>query len=106
MTPHRRSASPIGPVVKRVLAQMDRQRRSPLGRIQGAWPDVVGKRLALHSRPTSLRKRTLTVKVDQSGWLFQFNLERERVLAQLRALVGERAVQAVRHRIGEAHVTR
>ena len=52
--------------------------------IQRRWPRLVGKRLAAHSRPVSLRRGRLVVHVDQPGDGFMLSYRREQLLERLR----------------------
>lgn len=66
-----------------------------LSGIQRRWGRLVGKRLAAHSRPVSLRRGRLVVHVDQPGDGFLLSYRRERLLERLRASTKNRVAEIV-----------
>lgn len=63
------------------------QEQRPLFTIQRAWPKVVGRQLAAHAQPVSLRRGRLVVSVDRPGESFALTFKRVDVMAQLNQLV-------------------
>ena len=59
-------AKPVRGVIDDVLRQTAKRQR-PLFAIQRRWTRLVGKRLAAHTRPVSLRRGRLIVHADQPG---------------------------------------
>lgn len=53
--------------------------------LQQDWPKLVGKTLARHTRPGSLRRKTLCIFTDDPGAGFLLALEKPRLLTKLRA---------------------
>lgn len=76
--------STIGELVPKVVHRAA-QRRAALQRLRREWTRLVGKSLALHARPASLRRGTLYVHTDEPGTNFVLQLERPRLLAKLQA---------------------
>ena len=76
-------------VVLRDLLRSAEHHHSTLRRIQGEWKRVVGRSLAAHTRPVSLRRGRLVVQVDRPGDGFALSFERPRVLMSLRQLASE-----------------
>lgn len=62
----RHRTEPIGALIPGVLKQMG-ERHGPLLEIQRDWGRAVGRRLAAHTRPVSLRRGILTVHADRPG---------------------------------------
>ena len=77
-------AKPVRGVIDDVLRQTAKRQR-PLFAIQRRWPRLVGKRLAAHTRPVSLRRGRLIVHADQPGDSFALNYARPRLLEQLQS---------------------
>ena len=75
-------AKPVRGVIDDVLRQTAKRQR-PLFAIQRRWTRLVGKRLAAHTRPVSLRRGRLIVHADQPGDSFALNYARPRLLEQL-----------------------
>ena len=70
-------------IISKVLQSSEREHR-PIHAIQREWTRLVGKALAAHSKPMSLRRGRLIVHVDQPGDGFALNYQRARLLQQLR----------------------
>jgi predicted nucleic acid-binding Zn ribbon protein len=62
-----------------------KQRHKALRAIQLRWRRLVGKPLAAHTRPVSLRRGRLVVAVDRPGDGFLLSYQRARVLGRLQA---------------------
>ena len=75
-------AKPVRGVIDDVLRQTAKRQR-PLFAIQRRWTRLVGKRLAAHTRPVSLRRGRLIVHADQPGDSFALSYARPRLLEQL-----------------------
>ena len=78
------TAKPVGALIHEVLQRAAREHR-PLFAIQRRWPRLVGKQLAAHTRPVSLRRGRLVVHVDRPGDSFALNYARPKLLQQLQA---------------------
>jgi len=81
---HRAKAERIGALLPSVLREAQ-QRHSALYAVQEIWPKLVGKELAAHTKPVSLRKGRLTVQVDRPGDSFLLNYQRPQLLKRLAA---------------------
>ena len=91
--PRRRASGPgkgperLGSIISKVLQSSEREHR-PLHIIQREWTGLVGKALAEHTKPVSLRHGRLMVHVDQPGDGFALNYQRARLLKLLRMKTG------------------
>lgn len=72
----------IGAVIPSVLKRAQRQ-HAALADVQQRWGTMVGRRLAAHTKPVSLRQGRLIVRVDQPGDGFALSYQREQVLRAL-----------------------
>lgn len=80
----RKETTPIAAVLPAVLQQAQR-RYGTLQRVQECWGKLVGKLLAAHTAPVSLRRGRLIVHVDRPGDGFTLNFQRQQLVTQLRA---------------------
>ena len=78
------TAKPVGALIHEMLQRAAREHR-PLFAIQRRWPRLVGKQLAAHTRPVSLRRGRLVVHADRPGDNFALNYARPKLLKQLQA---------------------
>jgi len=83
-----RTVEPIRAVIPSVLKR-SKERRRAIGAVQRRWAGLVGKCLAMHSRPVTLWRGRLVVHVDQPGDSFELSYQRERLLERMRSLVKE-----------------
>lgn len=74
----------INAIVPAVLRRAKTQQRA-LTTIQRKWAGLVGRSLARHSRPVSLRGGRLVVHVEQPGDSFALSYQRETLLERLSA---------------------
>lgn len=48
-----------------------------------SWKNIVGQRLADHSRPKSILRQTLLISTDHAGWIQLLQIEEERILQRI-----------------------
>jgi predicted nucleic acid-binding Zn ribbon protein len=80
-----------------------RERVAPktgLAAVQAAWAEALGERLAAVATPVSERAGTLTVECVDGVWAQELDLMQEQLLGRLREVLGERAPQALKFRVG------
>ena len=89
---------PVGALIPDMLRRTAREHR-PLFAIQRRWSRLVGKQLATHTRPVSLRRGRLVVHADRPGDSFALNYARPKLLKQLQG-VGRGGVEEIIIRAG------
>ena len=75
---------PIGELIPSILRRAATQ-HDAIQQVQRHWSRLVGKELARHAKPTSVRRGTLFIATDEPGTSFTLNLEKPRLLRALRA---------------------
>ena len=78
------TAERIGAVLPGLLKRAAQQ-HGPLFLVQRRWPRFVGKALARHTRPVSLRRGRLVVYADHPGDAYALNYRRPALVARLHA---------------------
>ena len=78
---HRAIAAVMPHVLKRVA-----QRHGALFAIQRRWTSLVGKALAAHTQPVSVRRGRLTVIAERPGDGFALAYQRTQLLERLQAM--------------------
>ena len=76
---------PIGPVIQDVLKRVGTQHET-LAAIQRDWRRLVGKPLAAHTRPVSLRHGRLVVHAARPGDSFALSYQHPQLLERLRVV--------------------
>ena len=89
----------IGELIPHVLRRVSHA-HATLTQLQERWSRLVGRELARHSRPTSLRRGTLYVHADQPAASFLISFAKARILAGLSEMEG-REIREMVVRIGD-----
>jgi len=74
--------------------------KTGLAAVQAAWTEALGERLAAVATPVSERAGTLTVECVAGVWAQELDLMQDQLLERLREVLGERAPQALKFRVG------
>jgi predicted nucleic acid-binding Zn ribbon protein len=90
----------LGDSIRAVRA--DVQPETPLARIQLAWPEAVGARIAAEARPVREREGTVTVECRAATWAQELDLLHDDLLARLNATIGADSVARLRMVVGES----
>ena len=69
-------------------------------RIWKLWDGVVGKKVAEHARPFSIKKGILLVKVTDSIWLQELEFKTEGIKERLNSKLQRKAIKKIRLRVG------
>ena len=88
-------------LVPAVVKELGLEQRLQQSQVFFLWPDIVGKDIARHAQPVSLRNKLLIVAVDHPGWLQELSRYHKTLLLQkVRARIGQSAVRDIVFRIG------
>ena len=88
-------------LVPAVVKELGLEQRLQQSQVFFLWPDIVGKDIACHAQPVSLRNRLLIVAVDHPGWLQELSRYHKPLLLQkVRERIGKTAVRDIVFRIG------
>jgi predicted nucleic acid-binding Zn ribbon protein len=85
---------PIADAVMRLAESLAPQ--TPLSKIKRAWPEVVGKPMAAHSKPAQLKGSLLTVECSGSVYAQELELQSRRVLTKLAEELSAQVVEKIR----------
>jgi hypothetical protein len=69
-------------------------------RIWKLWDGVVGKKIAEHARPFSIKKGILLVMVTDSIWLQELEFKTEGIKERLNSKLQRKAIKKIRLRVG------
>jgi len=73
--------------------------KTALAKLQSAWAEIVGERIAAVANPVSDRERTVTVACSDSVWAQELDLMQDQLLLRLRDRLGDDAPTALRFRV-------
>jgi predicted nucleic acid-binding Zn ribbon protein len=99
--PAAKHAAAMDKLVPHVFRGLGLEERLQQSQVFFHWSDIVGKEVAKHAQPVSLRNKLLVVAVDQSGWLQELSRYHKPLLLQkVRDRIGKAAVRDIVFRIG------
>lgn len=97
----KKPASAIGDVLKSVFAQIENKKTVGKESVDASWREAAGDTAFKHSRPASLRKGVVTVRVDSSTWMQELSMKKRALLKGLKRSLGKDRITDIHFRIGE-----
>lgn len=73
-------------------------------RIWKIWDGVVGKKIARHARPSSIKKGVLLIKVTDSVWVQELEFMAETIKERLNSKLQREAIKKVRFKVGTPQI--
>jgi hypothetical protein len=73
--------------------------------IMGAWKEIVGEPVSIHSQPYSIRNRILFIDVSHSTWMQQLQFLKPTLLEKINHFLGEPLIHDIRFRLGKISPT-
>jgi hypothetical protein len=65
------------------------------------WDGVVGKQIANHAQPSSIKRGTLVVKVSDSVWLQELGFRAHEIKKMINHALQKEAIKKIRFKVGE-----
>jgi predicted nucleic acid-binding Zn ribbon protein len=87
-------------LLNRTLASHGLTTRLKEYRVVGRWEKIVGKVIARHAQPLSLRGKKLSVAVDSSAWMQQLSLLKPELVEKLNHGLGAGSIQDITFKMG------
>jgi hypothetical protein len=69
--------------------------------ILGAWKEIVGESVALHTQPRIIRNRILFIDVSHPTWIQQLQFLKPTLLEKINYFLGEPHIQDIRFKLGK-----
>lgn len=69
--------------------------------VMGAWKEIVGEPVAIHSKPYSIRNRILFIEVSHPTWMQQLQFLKLTLLEKINHFLGEPLIQDIRFKVGK-----
>ncbi len=70
-------------------------------RILGQWEKAVGRTIAAHARPVSLKGKKLYLAVDSAAWMQQLSLLKPEIIEKVNRGFGKEAIKDITLNLGE-----
>ena len=74
-------------------------------RVFGQWEKIVGKVIARHARPQSVRGKRLSVIVDSNAWMQQLSMLKPDIIQKVNRSMGKDAIAGITLKLGEVAVS-
>jgi predicted nucleic acid-binding Zn ribbon protein len=97
-----RWAQPIGQILADVVRDLGLAKKMSEQRAVVEWPDIVGRRVAEHSRALRVDGGRLLVEVDSSVWSQELTLMKRKILGRINDRIGRQAIDNVHFVLGGA----
>ena len=94
------SPKPVGNVLSQLFAKRGYAQIQTAATCDSAWREAVGEKLALHTRPGSVKRGVLEVLVRNSSVLQELAFVKAKVIKILIKLVPEQNIRDLRFRVG------
>lgn len=92
----------VGEILPSILTALKHRAASTQNRLAFKWEEIVGPKIASHTRSSLTKSGELIVWVDQSALAFELRQKYSEVLlGRVRAAIGEQAVKSLRFRVGQ-----
>jgi len=89
----------VGNVLGRMLEQLGLGRELDGWRVVEQWAQLVGPRIATHTRAVAFRDGTLHVEVEGSAWMHELGFLKRDLMASINRTLGDDRVREVRFTI-------
>ena len=90
-----KSPTSIGSILPKVLENLGIKKGVEAHKSLVFWDKVVGKQIAKHTKPISVRKGTLFVKVEGSVWANELSLLKKKIINKLNKLMGYESIKDI-----------
>jgi len=86
----------IGAVLSRLIARLGLDDEVRAWRAVEEWPQLVGPRLARHTRAVGIHRGTLRVEVEGSAWMHELGFLKRDLIRRIHQHLGSEVVRDVR----------
>jgi len=91
----KKTARPVSESLDRLLRGLGGSDGAPLRAVHGAWPELVGERVAAHAVPVLVRRGRLQVTIDDPAWATQVRFLEGDLLRRFDELLGVGVIQGI-----------
>ena len=96
-----RKPQPIRSILERTIKSLEIDVPLKTYSILGAWNEIVGESVAVHSQPHSIRNRILFIDVAHPTWMQQLQFLKPTLLEKVNTFLGESLIQDIRFKLGK-----
>jgi predicted nucleic acid-binding Zn ribbon protein len=96
----RREPESIGDILKRVTKKLGIEAKLREQTLFSVWDETVGRQIARHARPKSIKRGDLVVLVENSSYLQEYSFLKRELREKLNEKLGKNTVREVMFRVG------
>jgi hypothetical protein len=100
-----KNPQPIRSILEKTIKALEIDVPLKVYSIMGAWNEIVGESVAIHSQPRSIRNQILFVEVSHPTWMQQLQFLKPILLEKINHFLGEPPIQDIRFRLGKISPT-
>ncbi len=99
----RRSKKPEGiqKILHNLIGSIEKKDSKKKEKILKVWQKTAGEKAYSHTRPVSIRRKTLIIEIDSSTWLYALNLKKRDLLKEIKKELQEYKIEDIRFRVGD-----
>lgn len=80
----------------------EKQKKSGNTIIKECWDDIVGVKIAGHTKPIKVSKKVLYVCVDEATWAYELNQKyKKEMIEKINNTIGEGRIKDIFFRVGD-----
>jgi hypothetical protein len=96
-----KNPKPIRSILEKTLEALEIDVPLKSYSIWGAWKEIVGESVALHTQPRSIRNRILFIDVSHPTWIQQLQFLKPTLLEKINSFLGKSPIQDIRFKLGK-----
>ena len=100
-----KKSQPLRSILEKTLKTLEIDVPLKTYTILGAWNEIVGESVAVHSQPRSIRNRILFIDVSHPTWMQQLQFLKPTLLEKVNTFLGEPLIQDIRFKLGKISPT-
>jgi hypothetical protein len=100
-----KNPKPIRSILEKTLEALEIDVPLKSYSILGAWKEIVGESVALHTQPRTIRNRILFIDVSHPTWMQQLQFLKSTLLEKINNFLGEPLIQDIRFKLGKISPT-
>ena len=91
---------PIGGLIHQLIGKLDEEKKISEDDLLRVWGEVVGREALVYSKPYSLYKKSLFVKVTGSGWMQELSMRKRQILKKIQSQFGKNEIKDIKFKAG------
>lgn len=91
----------IKEVIDDFFKEYEKKGKSLEFRIIEEWPKIITEKAIEHTKPVTIKNKTLVIAVSNSAWLHQLTLKKDEILKTIKSTLKTNDIIDIRFKIGK-----